>query len=148
MTGKMTALEIFARTLWGEARGEGSIGMSAVASVIMNRVQHPAWWGHNAPDVCLKPWQFSCWNAADPNRAKLLAVTDEDPQYVTALSIAKQALAGNLPDMTKGATSYKTRWLAWPRDWGDPVPALVTIGSHAFYNLDQEHQPTQKGVPS
>lgn len=142
------ATDILARTLWGEARGEGSIGMAAVANVIMNRVRHPTWWGHDAVSVCLTPWQFSSWNAADPNRAKLLAVTDEDPQFVTALIIAKQALAGRLPDITEGSTTYKTKWLAWPSSWGEPVPARVTIGNQVFYNLDQEHQPTQKGVPS
>ena len=28
-----------AKTLWGEARGEGKKGMQAVANVVMNRVQ-------------------------------------------------------------------------------------------------------------
>lgn len=140
--------DILARTLWGEARGEGSIGMAAVANVIQNRVENLGWWGHDVVSVCLMPWQFSCWNAADPNRAKLLAVTDEDPQFVTALIIAKQALAGDLPDLTEGSTTYKTKWLAWPASWGAPVPARVCIGNHAFYNLAQEHQPTQKGIPA
>ena len=31
--------DTLARTLWGEARGEGHYGMEAVASVILNRVK-------------------------------------------------------------------------------------------------------------
>ena len=46
----MTELEIFAKTLFGEARGEKLSGIEAVANVIMNRVKHAQkigsyWWG-------------------------------------------------------------------------------------------------------
>ena len=34
----MNDQEVLARTLWGEARGEGPEGMTAVACTIMNRV--------------------------------------------------------------------------------------------------------------
>ena len=37
---KMTELEIFAKTLFGEARGEKLPGVEAVANVILNRVKH------------------------------------------------------------------------------------------------------------
>ena len=36
----MTELEIFAKTLFGEARGEKLSGIEAVANVILNRVKH------------------------------------------------------------------------------------------------------------
>ena len=32
-------IDVLARTIWGEARGEGTSGMSAVACVVINRVK-------------------------------------------------------------------------------------------------------------
>lgn len=48
---KEMEIDVLARTLWGEARGEGSTGMEAVASVILNRVEVAKrrghyWWGN------------------------------------------------------------------------------------------------------
>lgn len=106
-------VEILARTLWGEARGEDRQGREMVANVIMNRVNadlgndgKPDWWGEGVVEVCLAPWQFSCWLPGDPNRAKLVAVTAEDRVFAQCLDIAAAALAGDLPDRTAGATHY------------------------------------------
>ena len=40
-------IDTLARTIWGEARGEGSAGMQAVANVVMNRAAIGGWWGNN-----------------------------------------------------------------------------------------------------
>lgn len=129
------AANLLARTIWGEARGEGYTGMQAVANVVMNRVERPGWWGHSVPTVCLKPWQFSCWNADDPNLPKVQSVTLDDPNFVTATEIAQAAIDGTLPDITNGATSYKESSLKWPHDWGLEVRPLAVIGNHSFYRL-------------
>lgn len=129
------AVDILARTLWGEARGEGKVGMQAVANVVMNRVAKPGWWGQGIISVCLKPKQFSCWNGDDPNLPKVQAVTTDDSAFVTALEIANEAVAGTLADITMGATSYKENVLPWPSAWGTQVDPLVVIGNHSFYNL-------------
>ncbi|MDY6408142.1 MAG: cell wall hydrolase [Pseudomonadota bacterium] len=73
--------EILAKTLYGEARGEGISGLEAVANVILNRVKHPCWWGKSIQEVCLKPMQFSCWNTDDPNRKKLMEDLSADPVF-------------------------------------------------------------------
>jgi hypothetical protein len=83
---------VMARTLWGEARGENEVGMSAVASVIMNRVSKGGWWGDSIDKVCLKKFQFSCWNQNDPNASKLLSLNGVDPIFPTCLKIEKNAL--------------------------------------------------------
>ncbi|MFW0755465.1 cell wall hydrolase [Pseudomonas sp. H11T01] len=62
--------DILVRTLWGEARGEGLAGRIAVGWTIRNRVNDgkaKSWWGEGYAGVCLKVWQFSCWNKNDPN---------------------------------------------------------------------------------
>ena len=140
--------DTLARTIWGEARGEALPGMQAVAAVVMNRCavavryvadhagrQHPLYGDGTAASCCKMPWQFSCWNSNDPNRAKLLAVTADDPQFVDACQIAADAIAGTLADPTGGATSYKTNALPWPSAWGPEVAPLAVIGDQSFYNL-------------
>ena len=135
------AVDVLARTLWGEARGEGEAGMIAVACVVLNRVRESQkiggrhWWGGDIVSVCRARAQFSCWNPGDPNRAKLLAVDLSDPELRLARKVAEDAVAGRLADSTFGATSYKVAALPWPYSWGHFRTPLVTIGRHAFYNL-------------
>lgn len=133
------AADILARTLWGEARGEGTAGMQAVAAVIMNRVKiaraRPGgmWWGNDVISVCQKPWQFSCWNRSDPNMKKVMAVTADDPYFKNAMAIARTALAGTLRDPTGGATHYHARGTV--PDWAKGRTPVVTIGRHVFYRM-------------
>jgi len=124
--------DVLARTLWGEARGEGEAGMQAVAAVIVNRARRPGWWGRGISAVCLQPWQFSCWNEGDPNRAALSQVDADDPAFRSALRIARLALAGVLPDPTMGATHYHALGMQ-PR-WAAGHAPAATIGRHVFYN--------------
>jgi N-acetylmuramoyl-L-alanine amidase len=123
-------LDVMARTLWGEARGEGPTGRIAVAWIIRNRVEtdlgkdgKPDWWGEGIEGVCRKPWQFSCWNADDPNRPKLMAVTEADHNFRDCLEIARGVLAGIIEDPTGGATQYYN-----PR-----IVADAQIGQHMFF---------------
>lgn len=134
--------DVFARTIWGEARGESTYGMEAVACVVINRVTLAQenggsfWWGNNIISVCQKPYQFSCWNRSDPNYRQLQAVTDEDIHYATALRIARRAMAGVLPDSTGGATHYHARGTV--PDWSLGRTPTAIIKNHIFYNLQGE----------
>ncbi len=130
--------DILARTLWGEARGEGSAGMQAVACVILNRVAEAEkrgryWWGNNIIQVCQKPYQFSCWNRSDPNYKKLQSVGESDLYFATALRMARRAITGTLGDPTQGATHYHAADITpyWAR--GEKPSAV--IGQHIFYRI-------------
>ncbi|AQT03739.1 cell wall hydrolase [Acetobacter persici] len=123
-----------ARTAWGEARGEGRQGMQAVLNVIGNRSAHPGWWGHDIAGVCQARAQFSCWDSNDPNRTKLLTVTDADPQFREALVLAGCLAAAHLPDLTGGADHYFDRRGKTPY-WAKGAFYRCTIGHHAFYRL-------------
>lgn len=127
----MGDIETLARTIWGEARGEGKDGMTAVASVIMNRVHRGGWFGKTVSSVCKMPWQFSCWNANDPNCQKMLDITDIDKQYAQALVIAQKAVDGQLPDSTGGATHYH-EYKINPK-WAKKLKKTTQIGNHIFY---------------
>jgi N-acetylmuramoyl-L-alanine amidase len=130
--------DVLARTLWGEARGEGSAGMAAVACVILNRVKTATakggyWWGDDVIAVCQKPFQFSCWNKDDPNFRKLLAVHDGNQRFKQALAIADKALDGKLKDQTGGADHYHAAAII--PYWAKDMDASAHIGRHVFYRL-------------
>lgn len=125
-------LDTLARTLYGEARGEPDEGVIAVAQVILNRANKPKWWGRDIKSVCQKAWQFSCWNKADPNREKLIALTEKSPQFLRCLHIGAGVMAGLYADLVQGATHYHAD--GWAPDWAEGKTPCVTIGRHHFYN--------------
>ena len=129
-------IDTLARTIYGEARGEGTIGMQAVACVVLNRVEHSEaragyWWGNTVIEVCQKPYQFSCWNKNDPNYQKLLEVDARDLHFATALRIARRALAGLLDDPTGNATHYHAQGIT--PHWADGEHPVAVIGRHLFF---------------
>lgn len=135
------AVDILARTIWGEARDQGQAGMQAVAAVAVNRVKFAIarggryWWGNDIVSVCLRPWQFSCWNANDPNRTKLEMVDGSDRHFAVALEIAAKAIQGTLGDPTNGATHYHNPSIVGlPSDWGEQPQQVASLGDHDFYN--------------
>lgn len=137
---KALAVDILARTLWGEARGEGPKGMHAVCNVILNRAaladddNNPiTWWGIDLVTICQKPYQFSCWNPDDPNRAKLMAVDEGNADFATALRIARRAVYGQVKDITGGATHYHADHVH--PYWADNKISTAQIGQHIFYRI-------------
>lgn len=135
---KQMEIDVLARTLWGEARGEGQGGMEAVASVILNRVAVARrldgyWWGNTIIQVCQKPYQFSCWNKLDPNFKKLLAVDEGDIHFATALRVARRAVLGFIKDKTGEATHYHA--LGIQPNWALGQTPTARIGYHVFYAL-------------
>ena len=131
-------VDVLARTLWGEARGEGAEGMKAVACVVLNRVKVAKrrgsfWWGNDLIQVCQKPYQFSCWNRSDPNFQKLQNVNDSNTDFVIAKGIARRAVLSALSDITSGATHYHAKGIL--PYWAKHEEPVVTIGNHIFYVL-------------
>lgn len=136
---KMVEIDILARTLWGEARGDGAIGMQAVANVILNRVaiareEGKFWWGNNIVQVCQKPYQFSCWNRSDPNFKRLQNVDETDENFKLALALARKAVAGCLADHTNGATHYHMGKYS-PPYWASKESPCAVVGGHIFYKI-------------
>lgn len=131
-------VDIMARTIFGEARGEGDLGKTAVGWTIMNRVafareRRGYWWGNNIREVCLKPWQFSCWNPNDPSRWVIENVTPADPVFSQCLDIARRVISRRDPDPVDGATHYYAYLLIAAPDWVRGATYVTTIGGHHFY---------------
>lgn len=131
-------IDVMARTIFGEARGEPHEGLEAVASVILNRVKIAQkkgryWWGDNIINVCQKPYQFSCWNKNDPSYQRLINVTDKNIHFATCLRIARRAVIGALPDNTNGATHYHADYVS--PYWSKGEKPVTIIGRHIFFKL-------------
>lgn len=127
----LTDQSLFARVLWGEARNQPKEGRQAIANVVMNRVNKPRWWGKNVRQVLTKPYQFSCLLISDPNRAKLMAVTQDDPIYRECYALAGMAISGALADLTSGSDSYQV--VGTNAYWSEGLTPVVTIGQHEFF---------------
>ncbi len=135
--GAPDVVDTLARTIYGEARGEPVRGKEAVAAVVMNRVARAMerggwWWGSSVIEVCRRPWQFSCWNADDPNRAQIERADESDREFASCARIARRAVAGALEDPTQGATHYHAKGIAPP--WAKAREPSAVIGRHRFYN--------------
>lgn len=136
-------------TVLGEARGESDLGKCAIAHVILNRARRS---GRSVADTCLAPWQFSCWNAADPNRLFLEETIHKAAKniplglWAACWSAFVEARDHKTPDPTNGATHYCVSILWGRDDSGKRRPAwhsrqeveagrtkeLARIGSHVF----------------
>lgn len=120
-----------ARVAWGEARGEPTGGMHAVINVMANRKKDPRF-PKTLSAVARQNYQFTAYNKSDPNRLKLIAVDETDPQYVRARRLAMWAQFGLLPDITDGATYFHANSIDRPPYLAEAAVSTV-IGDHIFY---------------
>lgn len=134
-------LDVAARTVYGESRGEAWLGRVAVAWVLRNRVTadlwndgKPDWWGEGLIEVCRRPWQFSCWNTDDPNCARLHALDFNDPVLAEMRAIVAGVFRGEVADPTAGSTHYYApKAVKAPPAWARGRAPTRTIGNHLFY---------------
>ncbi|WP_032112221.1 cell wall hydrolase [Candidatus Paracaedibacter symbiosus] len=138
-------IQILARTIYGEARGEynkvngGIAALIAVANVVVNRTKQRTWFGKTIAEVCQKPWQFSCWNVNDPNLRLLQANTILDPIFEVCLMVATKVIQGEWPDLTKGCDHYYAVSLKTPPPWAQGRVPKCQIGQHLFFDLKERH---------
>jgi N-acetylmuramoyl-L-alanine amidase len=117
-------LSIPVMTLIAEAGGEPDRikAMQAVGNVIRNRSKAR---GLTVDEVCLQPWQFSCWN----DKARLRAfIRKNRAVYEDALTAWQ--LSG-VEDVTGGADHYHTKGVN-PR-WNRGMKETVVIANHRFF---------------
>ncbi|MFN7709861.1 MAG: cell wall hydrolase [Holosporales bacterium] len=133
-------LEIMARTIYGEARGEyaraegGLAALIGVANVILNR-WHMGGYGQTLAEVCTKPYQFSCWNIRDPNRRLIEQVASSDAVFGVCAEVARYVVEGRWPDLTQGADHYHAKSMKQLPKWAVGVRPRAQLGGHVFYRL-------------
>jgi spore germination cell wall hydrolase CwlJ-like protein len=135
------SIEVVAKTIYGEARGEyhkengGLPSLIAVANVIYNRYNMSG--EKLIENVCIKPKQFSCWNNNDPNYKILQEdIPSDDPVYTLCLKTASEVTSGNWPDLTKGATHYYSTHMKSPPYWAKGLKPTIRIGHHLFFRAE------------
>lgn len=115
---KNVDVNLLARLVNGEARGEPYVGQVAVAAVVLNRIKDPAF-PKTIGDIIYQPQAFSCVDDGQINLS---------PQP-SALKAANEALSG--VDPSRGAVFFfnpaktKNKFI-WSR------PQILTIGHHIF----------------
>lgn len=111
-------LQLLARLISAEARGEPYLGQVAVGAVVLNRVEHPSF-PNSIAGVIYQPGAFSCLDDGQ----------FDEPVSESAYRAAKEAMNGF--DPSYGAIYYfnpvtaTSKWI-WSR------PLIVTIGNHRF----------------
>lgn len=138
---KTDEIDILARTIYGEARGEyegfegGISALIAVGNVVMNRLKARSWYGQSIEEICQKPWQFSCWNKEDPNRAILMQDEIIDPVFSVCYQVATKVALKEWPDLTKGSDHYHATTLPIFPTWARGQKPKIRLAKHIFYQL-------------
>ena len=116
--GQSGDLDLLARLIAAEARGEPYMGQVAVGAVVLNRVDHPSF-PNSISGVIYQPGAFSCLDDGQ----------FDEPVAESAYRAAQDALNGS--DPSYGAIYYfnpvtaTSKWI-WSR------PLIVEIGRHRF----------------
>ena len=117
-TGKSKNLDLLARLVYGEARGEPYLGQVAVAAVVLNRVKHASF-PNTISGVIYQKGAFSC----------LYDGQFYEPIADSAYSAARDAINGL--DPSGGAIYYYNPSTATSK-WIFSRPVITTIGAHRF----------------
>jgi len=153
-THPYTYEDVIASTLVDEAGGEKDAerGMTAVMNVLMNRAKG------NFSQVgaeCLKPQQFSGWNAIDKSDIKsvknFIDSKRTHSKFTLALEIVSKARSGELKDITGGAdhflnvalTKKQSKTSSLP-SWYDSEKVTTVIGLHTFLKLNSPNKKSKK----
>ena len=117
-TSQSADIDLLARLISAEARGEPYIGQVAVGAVVLNRIKHPSF-PNSLSGVIYQPGAFSCLDDGQ----------FYEPVADSAYRAARDAINGW--DPSGGAIYYfnpSTATSSWI--WSRPL--IVTIGKHRF----------------
>lgn len=140
--GHLDDRQLLALTIYGESRGEGREGMIAVGSVILERVDHRVWDGETIREVCLMPYQFSCYLPSDPNYGGLLLIarnflphSEKSISLLRCYMIAWGLLEDTIPRTPIIAEHHVTQYCtpAVNPTWKQQMKLVARIGGHEFY---------------
>ena len=117
-TGQSVDIDLLARLISAEARGEPYSGHVAVGAVVLNRIKHPSFPG-TLSGVIYQSGAFSCLNDGQ----------FYEPVAESAYSAARDALNGWDPS---GGAIYYFNPATATNGWIWSRPLIVTIGKHRF----------------
>ena len=127
-------IEVTARTVIGEARGEPIEGQEAVAWVIRHRAIAGRFGGPTLAHVCLRKAQFSSWNDGDPNREVIGDMGSHHVALMQAIALVERVMYSHMSfDLVGGSCHYHHKDMDPKPGWAIGKPQVTTIGNHAFY---------------
>ena len=150
---KKAALNILARTLYMEARGEGKDGLNMVMTVIWNRAGGDK---TKLADVCLARKQFSCWNdlitGKTPStysvsfpKGVLSGKGGADAEaWNRCVQLANSAINGTFKPVNSKWNSYYNPKTASP-SWGSQLVGAQMVGNHKVGELTWMTKKLNKG---
>lgn len=145
--GHLDDKQLMGLTIYGEARGECDEGKIAVGSIILERVDHRDWDGKTIREVCLMPFQFSCYLPNDPNFTALKCIAQNwQSTFIRSMDLqdcyhtACDLIAGRIPRTPEIVHNHATQYLTTALRKTKQCPAWVSksklvavIGHHEFY---------------
>ena len=117
-SAQSSEVELLARAISAEARGEPYIGQVAVGAVVLNRMKHPSF-PNTMAGVIYQPGAFSCLYDGQFN----------EPVADSAYQAARDAMNGWDPS---GGAIYYFNPATATSEWIWSRPAIITIGNHRF----------------
>lgn len=140
---KKQAINIIARTLYREARDDGSSGINMVMTVIWNRANGKK---ENLAARCLDYKQFSCWNKIETRTLSQIGIKfpkegmDKSSSYcdvwVQCEKVAKDAVNGKFKPVNTQWNAYYNPSLANP-DWKGDLTQISKVGGHKVGTLKE-----------
>lgn len=127
-------LTLLCQLVYGEARNQSYEGMKAVAAVAINRWKNRC---KSLRDIILEKYQFSCFNASDPNSRIIMNITTKDfSVWDECCRAAISQYMGLEVDPTGNAIHYLTVYLYnhYRPDWDwNELEKTIIIGDHIFF---------------
>lgn len=147
------AVNILARTLWGEARGENQAGKKAVASVIWNRAGKNT---DNLIKVVFRRKQFSCWNYLAKSKKRpgtykyiIPAAAAKNPidkkSWDECVALATELIGGKFISTVTNANAYYVTNMSKKPYWTVSLSSTTNVGHHTFGYL-KEYDPSRKHI--
>ena len=128
--------DCIAETIYFEARGEGIVGMQAVASVMKERKDHPDYPATYCK-ISKQPWQFSFRHEGKPSlkllEKRIERLPEQDKVMLQeAKKIAERMLLGAFRGiLPRGTVFYHAKYVK--PSWSKKMQRVAVIGQHVFY---------------
>ena len=108
----------------------------AVAQTVMNRVDHPKWWGGTPEEAITSPYQYSTMTA--PGDRQLTVWPRSNGAILReCLAVANDALTRKSPMVVKGADSFYAEGIR-PPEWATADAFVAQLGPLLFFNTDKK----------
>jgi len=122
--------EVYAKTVYAEARGEIPEGQLWVAWVIKNRagLDKSYWGGRTIKGVCLHQGQFECWNGVSDISIGEPAIYEKIKKLTDSVYAAPHS-----SDPTGGCDHYNNPSKEGKPAWTRNCNEIHKIGGHQFY---------------